>query len=101
MLPRRNTSFSPATRQSEPLLTTQLGSNCPLCNTRHTAMTNRSYLVHYAALPFKCEHGERIEEMRVVEPEDRVDPLINLPSTIFRIEPDCMSESSNGIVTPE
>ena len=37
--------------------------------------------------------------MRVVEAEERIQPLIQLPPQLSKIAPDCMSDSSGGIVT--
>ena len=97
MLTFEVTKSPPSTRSSEAMYTTLLDSDCTLCHGRHTSLGHRSYLVHYAALPFKCTHGIKIKGMSVSEPEERMDPFIDMPSTIHHIEPDCFSESSGGI----
>ena len=100
LLPRTLANFSPPqTRGSNSMHTAQLISACSVCHERHISITHKSYLTHYTALPFNCEHGHRIEDMAMVEPESRTKPFINLPADIRRLAPECLSESSGGQIT--
>ena len=83
------------------MYTVQLLSTCSVCHERHISLPHKSYLMHYTALPFNCEHGHRIEDMMVVEPDSRTRPFVTLPPDIRRLAPDCLSESSGGILTPD
>ena len=79
--------------------TAQLISSCSVCHKRHISITHKSYLTHYTALPFNCEHGHRIQDMVMVEQDSRTKPFINLPADIRRLAPECLSESSGGQIT--
>ena len=91
----------PQTRSSSSMYTVQLVSTCSVCHERHISIPQKSYLMHYTALPFNCEHGHRVDDMAVVEPDSRTKPYINLPTNIKRLAPDCLSESSGGNITTD
>ena len=100
MLPRGLSNFSPPqTRLTSRMYTVELTSQCPVCNSRHVNLSHKTYLLHFAALPFRCEHKQRVDSMKVVENDERTQPWIMLPPQLSKIAPDCMSESSGGMVT--
>ena len=81
------------------MYTARLMSDCSVCHDRHVSMGHKNYLMHFAALPFKCEHGRKVVSMQVDDPDDQIHPFINLPSGVQKIAPDCMSDSSGGHLT--
>ena len=102
LLPAANLNFSPPnTRATGKMYTAKVTSTCCVCHDRHISINNKSYLLHFASLPFKCEHGSTITNLHVQEESERTLPLISLPSRIQKVEPDCLSISSGGIMTTD
>ena len=100
LMPRLSQYSPPQTRQQGANYTVLITSSCAVCPNRHTSLGHKAYLLHYGALPFKCEHGNRLTNLAVDDPDSRTLPFVNLPSQIFRLEPDCASEaSSHGEIT--
>ena len=64
-------------------------------------MGHKNYLMHFAALPFKCEHGKKVDSMQVDDSTDRTQPFITLPSGVQKIAPTCLSDSSGGQITAD
>ena len=102
LLPATNLNFSPpTTRATGRMYTAKITSDCSVCHNRHSHANHKSYLLHYASLPFKCEHGFTISNLHVQEDSERTLPFINLPSQIQKVAPQCLSLSSGGLTTPD
>ena len=92
---------APGTRSSELIYTTRIETECQDCNARHTEMGHRSYLAHFACLPFKCKHGLKITMLYEEDPEDRTLPAIQLPATIIKVAPCSVTETTGGEIDEE
>ena len=92
---------SPPSTRTQEIYTVKLGSTCHACHNRHVSLGRKAFLLYYASLPFKCEHGLRVEGLQVDDPDERLLPLISLPPGIRKIAPDTLSESSEGQVTQD
>ena len=102
LLPLANLNYSPPnTRASNCMYTVKLTCSCTVCHDRHIEIGHKSYLLHFASLPFKCEHGHPITNLHVQEGSERTLPFIDIPSKIRKVAPPCLSESSGGAITPE
>ena len=103
LLPSANLNFSPPnTRATAKMYIARITSDCTVCHDRHTKTNQKSYLLHFASLPFKCEHGLKISNLHVEDDSERTLPLINLPSKIQKVAPDCsISMSSGGLTTTD
>ena len=100
LLPTTNLNFSPPnTRPTAKMYTVRITSDCTVCHNRHTETNHKSYLLHFAHLPFKCEHGLKISNLHVQEESERTLPFVNLPSQMQKVAPECISMSSGGITT--
>ena len=88
------------TRRGDPLMSVKLFSTtCQECNLRHVSITNTDYLTRFTQLPWRCIHGRSIENMCIDYERDQ--PLISLPPSIQRLEPDDASVSSEASISVE
>ena len=83
------------------MYTAKLTSECSVCHNRHIHSSHKNYLLHFACLPFKCEHGNKISNLHVEDAEERTLPFVNLPSQIQKVAPECLSLSSGGLTTTD
>ena len=92
---------APGTRASESIYTVKIQAECTVCNGRHTELGHRSYLQHFAFLPFVCSCSNPITGLTIEDPEDRTLPPIFLPANIRRLAPASMTTTSLGEVEDE
>ena len=69
-----------------------IAPRCERCGERHTKMKHKRYIELYTMVPFMCRHGMPIDDLIIDDEADR--PLIEIPTTLDRLMPDGVSEST-------